>query len=133
MMVSSAILFGLGVEALITHLLGDDGYFEWQWYVPLSIVITGFLSSLPSVLLVDNERLTKKQAYIRLLIHFLCVWGIVAGCATVFDWYDTPAGFCIISFMYILIYFFVWFASWWLLKSDEKKINEALDGIRDKE
>ncbi len=133
MMVTSAVLFGLGIEALITHLAGDDNYFEWQWYIPLSIVLTGFLSSLPSILLVDNEKLTRRQLYIRLLLHFLCVYGIVAGCATVFDWYDTALGFGVISFMYVIIYFFVWVASWWLLKSDEKKINEALDEIRDKE
>ncbi len=133
MMVSSAILFGLGLEALITHFMGDDKYFEWQWYIPLSIITTGFLSSVPSILLVDNEKLSKRQAYVRVILHFFCVWGIVMGCATVFDWYDTVAGFLIISLMYVLIYFFVWAASWWLMKSDEKKINEALEGIRDEE
>ncbi len=133
MMVSSAILFGLGIEALITHLMGEDKYFEWDWYVPLSIIATGVLSSLPSMLLADGEKVTRKQAYIRIAIHFVCVYLIVIGCATVFDWYDTAFGFGIISFMYVLIYLFVWASSWWLLKADEKKINEALKDIRDEE
>ena len=64
---------------------------------------------------------------------FLLLFGGVEGCGYLFGWYDSAAGFAVIGGMYVLIYGFVWAASIWMGKADEKKINEAIDGIRDEE
>ena len=42
-------------------------------------------------------------------------------------------GFIGLSVIFFVIYVFVWLSSHWLDKQDEKKINRALDDIRDKE
>ena len=35
--------------------------------------------------------------------------------------------------MIVIIYAFTWVATYWLLKSDENKINDALKDVRDEE
>ena len=39
----------------------------------------------------------------------------------------------VVSVIFFLVYAFVWLSSLWLDKQDEKKINRALDAIRDEE
>ena len=46
---------------------------------------------------------------------------------------DALPGYLLILIMYILIYAFVWISTVWMLRTDEKKINEAINEIRDEE
>ena len=48
-------------------------------------------------------------------------------------WYSNLSEYLIIVIMYIIIYAFVWIATVWMLKVDEKKINDAISEIRDEE
>lgn len=134
LMVSTAILFGLGIQQLILYLSGiGDGKITWQWYIPLSIVLTGFLSSLPSLLLTCEFGGSKVKTVIVILLHFLMVFGIVSGSGYLFGWYVNSGDFLLIAVMYVIIYSFVWAATVWLMRSDDNKINRALDEIRDPE
>ncbi len=133
LMISTAILFGIGIEGALAALFNKELTIEWQWYIPLSIIVTGFLCALPSVLITGYESLKKTVIRVRILLHILSIWGIVSLCGALFGWYDSFKGWVVISVMYIFIYFFVWIGSWWLAKEDDKKINDALDEIRDKE
>ena len=38
LMVSTAILFGLGIEELIEYLGSGDEWMNWQWYIPLGLL-----------------------------------------------------------------------------------------------
>ena len=58
---------------------------------------------------------------------------IVAGAGWLFSWYDDAESLISISVIFFIIYVFVWLSSHWLDKQDEKKINHALDTIRDPE
>ena len=131
-MITTAILFGQGIIYAIIFLTGGQSSFEWEWYIPLSIVLAGILCALPTVLLDfpeknDNGKIGRKY------IHFICVGLIVTICGYVFGWYSTPTQFLIILTTYVLIYAFAWAASIWIMKTDDRKINEALDDIRDDE
>lgn len=132
-LISAAILFGIGIQKLTEKVLGGDSVIVWQWYIPFSIVLTGFLCSLPTLLLLDQERPGRGEFLFRLALQFLSTGGVVSLCGYFFGWYDSWRSYLPIAVMYVLIYGFVWAAMLWLNKKDEKKINEALKEIQDRE
>jgi threonine/homoserine efflux transporter RhtA len=133
LMISTGILFGVGVQAAINHLNTSAENLQWQWYIPLSIIFTGFLCALASLFLLEDEGRSVSQSRIRIVLHFIFLFLVVAGCGYLFDWYDDVGGLAVIGGMYVLIYGFVWVGSLWMGKADEKKINEAINEIRDEE
>ncbi|MBP1584288.1 MAG: DUF3021 family protein [Lachnospiraceae bacterium] len=132
MMISTAILFGLGVEAFLYMVCGNGDRISWQWFIPLSIIATAFLCSVPTLLLLD-EAGSKTNFNIRKILHFLCVLAVLTLCGWLFDWYDSVESYLVVLFMYVIIYVFVCIATYWLAKNDEIRINDALEGVRDDE
>ena len=51
----------------------------------------------------------------------------------VFKWYRHLDGALFVAIEYVGVYIFVWLASMWIGLVDEKKINNALDSIRDED
>ena len=133
LMISTAILFGMGILMLIQHFSLGVQTFSLQWSDPLSICLTGFLSSLPTYFLLDLDSLKKSEVRIRMGIHFVLVLGIVVLCASLFHWFGQIINLRIICLMYSLIYLFVWGATAWMAKADEIKINEAIKDLQDAE
>ena len=132
-MISTAILFGIGMLMLIQHFGSGVQNFSLQWSDPLSICFTGFLSSLPTYFLLDMDSLKKSEVWIRMGIHFGLVLGIVVLCASLFHWFGQIINLRILCLMYSLIYLFVWGATAWMAKADEIKINEAIKDLQDSE
>ena len=130
LMISTAILFGLGIAELVEYLMTGDEWMRWQWFIPLSIVFASFVCSVPSILFMDDNS-SHKAFKLKLLIHFLFIFGAVSLFAKLFGWYDSLQGYLIIAVMIPIVYVFTWAATYWLLKKDEEKINEALDEMRD--
>ena len=133
LMISTAILFGHGVQAVIGYMSGVEQTIVWQWYIPLSIIITGFLCSVPSLLLLEDDKVSSKHIKMRICIHFVLLCGIVSLCGYLFQWYSSVAQYVPLAIMYVLIYGFVWGATLWITKSDENRINEAIKEIQDDE
>ena len=133
LMISTAILFGIGILMLVQHFLLGVQTFSFQWSDPLSICLTGFLSSLPTYFLLDLDSLKKSEVWIRMGIHFVSVLAIVVLCASLFHWFGQIINLRILCLMYILIYLFVWGATVWMAKADEIKINEAIKDLQDSE
>ena len=133
LMISTGILFGLGVQKLIEWLCNKDTSINWPWYIPLSIILTGFLCALATLFLIDREGENVASGKVRIVLHFIFLLIVVAGCGWLFGWYTDLTGFIVIAVMYVLIYAFVWISSLWMAKTDEKKINEAIRDIRDDE
>ena len=129
--ISTSILFLNGINAVFQHFSGND--IVLQWYHPISIVLTGVLCSLPTVLLLDWDQWDKKTLRFRVALHCLALYAAVAGAGWLFKWYSDAEGFVGLSVIFFVIYAFVWLSSHWLDKQDEKKINQALDEIRDSE
>ena len=132
-MISTAILFGIGMLMLIQHMVSGVQTLSLQWSDPLSICFTGFLSSLPTYFLLDMDSLKKSEVWIRMGIHFVLVLGIVVLCASLFHWFGQIINLRIICLMYSFIYLFVWGATVWMAKADEIKINEAIKELQDAE
>ena len=133
LMISTAILFGIGILMLIQHLVLGVQILSLQWSDPLSICLTGFLSALPTYFLLDMDSLKKSEVWIRMGIHFVSVLGIVVLCASLFHWFGQIINLRILCFMYSLIYLFVWGVTAWMAKADEIKINEAIKDLQDSE
>lgn len=131
--ISTAMVLGLGIQEMIIHFTRGIRSFEMPWYIPLTIPFVSLLCALPSALLNDCNELSKKQICFRIYLHFICLKLIVTVCGFIFHWYSQASEYMVIMLVFILIYMSVWFLSWWLGKRDEDMINEALQKIHDKE
>ena len=131
MVISTSILFLNGISAVIQHFRGTD--LVLQWYHPLTIVLVGILCAVPTILLRDSDTWDRKTFLLRVSLHCLALYAVIAGAGYLFGWYIDAESFLSVSVIFFLVYAFVWVSSLWLDKQDEKKINRALDAIRDKE
>ncbi len=133
-LISSAILLGIGIQTILKHL-ADSNYQEigWTWYTPISVILAGVLCSLPTLLLTKLDELKKSEMWLCICVHFILVGGVVSLCGFFFKWFTRFAELVPILIMYTIIYAVVWAASGWLAKSDEKKINDVIKNIQDKE
>ena len=134
LMISTAIWFGLGIEQLIEYLSGTDAIMICPWYMPLSVIFTGFLCALATLLLVDGDNSVRTvNMKVRIALHFIALSVVVSLCGFVFGWYSSLGQFISVAAIYVLTYVFVWISTMWIYKTDEKKINEAITDIRDEE
>jgi len=131
LMISTGILAVICVEGIVYHLLGDEPVFSW--YLPLSVLLTGFSCAVPTVLLLGHEGLSPGAFLIRLMIHMILLYGIVVAMGYVFSWYSKLDGFLFVTGGYFFVYIFVWASNIWLNKQNAKKINEALKSIQDED
>ena len=131
MVISTSILFLNGINMVIQHFAGHD--ISLQWYHPITIILTAVLCALPTILLRDSDQWDRKTFWRRIPLHCLSLYAVVAGAGWLFRWYDDAESLVSISVIFFIIYVFVWLSSHWLDKQDEKKINHALDTIRDPE
>ena len=129
--ISTSILFLYGINMFIQHFAGND--IALQWFHPVTIILTAFLCALPTILLRDSDQWDRKTFWRRVPLHCLSLYAVVAGAGWLFRWYDDAESLVSISVIFFIIYVFVWLSSHWLDKQDEKKINHALDTIRDPE
>ena len=132
-MISAAILFGIGVQMILQHYIEGAESLTLSWNVPISICLTGFLCSLPTFFLLDLDSLKKDVMWMRIVIHFISVGGIVVLCGYLFDWYGSLFNVQSTLVMYSIIYIFVWVVTAWIAKSDEIKINAAIKDMQDLE
>ena len=131
MIISTSIFFLNGINMVIQHFAGND--MVLQWYHPITIVLTGLLCSLPTILLRDSDQWDRKTFWRRVPLHCLSLYAVIAGAGWLFGWYRDAESLISVSVIFFIIYVFVWLSGHWLDKQDEKKINHALDTIRDDE
>lgn len=131
MMISFGIIAGLSIQGIVSHSVEDA--FVLQWYHPASIIVTGILCSLPSLLLGGGKEHSRKSFHIRIALHFVFLFAVVMSMGYIFRWYSTIEGAIWIVCDYVIIYVFVWLVSGWLGIINQKEINNALEKIRDEE
>ena len=95
--------------------------------------IMGFLCALPSLILYWVDENKKISAPLAEGLHCVAVFVIVSLGGYLFQWYTNLREYLFIVFLYVVIYGAVWAYTIWMWKSDEKKINRAIDEIRDEE
>lgn len=131
LMISTGVIAVMAIEGIFYHLSGYN--FQLEWYHPISVLVTGVVCSVPSLLLTGYEEWPKKKLIVRLTLHAIVMYAVVIFMGYLFKWYTILSGFLFLSLGYVLVYGFVWGASLWVCKRDEKEINAALEDIRDEE
>lgn len=53
LMISTGILFVIAVGGIVHHLQGND--IAYSWYTPISVIISGFLCAIPTLLLCVDD------------------------------------------------------------------------------
>ena len=135
MMISFAILVGIIIEGLGYTVFGGDPLYEFKmdWLQMVSIVLTGAVCSLPTVIWLMDTDMPKNKYIVRIVLHCIGLYAIVSAFGWIFNWYNNLGGFIFMTIIYFLVYIFVWVVSLWFHKRDDNKINKALDDIRDEE
>ncbi len=134
LMISTGILFCVGISQLFEHFAYGWDLIEWKWYIPLSFVFSGFLCALPSLFLFNTwDSSEKSRIIVGRIMHFVFEGAIVSVCGFVFEWYTSFIAYLPVLVMYVLIYVFVWMGMQWIYKKDDDKINAAIKEIRDEE
>ena len=124
--VSFAILAGVVLEVV---RIGTTALH----YQLLSIVMTGIVCGIPTIRLLDEDTLKRIPFIVKVILHCILTYLVVAGIGKVFSWYTKLSGFIMMTIIFVLVYVFVWVSNIWLRKQEEKKINQALEDLRDEE
>ena len=135
MMISFAILCGIVLEGVVFLIIDHDplSSMHLNWYQLLSIPLTGAVCSVVTVLILCRENLSKKAYMISVIIHCICLYGVVVLFGKLFALYTKIDGFILVTIIYFLVYAFVWIGTRFFQKQDDNKINRALEDIRDEE
>ena len=133
LMISTGILLGMGMRTVVLFFTNGEELIHWQWFTPISIIITGLLCALPSLILYWADENTKVSIKLAEVLHCISVFLVVTLCGYMFKWYTNLREYLFIMLLYVLIYGAVWVYTIWMFRADEKKINQAIDEIRDEE
>ncbi|MBQ1298089.1 MAG: DUF3021 domain-containing protein [Clostridiales bacterium] len=133
MMISFAIFVGIIIEGLVYSFMGDNlADFNLTWLQLVSVILTGAVCSLPTLFWLTDD-LPKNKFIVRIILHCICLYAVVALFGFVFKWFQNMDGFIFVTIIYFMVYIFVWLVTLWFHKRDENQINKALDDIRDEE
>ena len=134
LMISTGTLFVFAIMEMIGYFVNGCVSFEYPWYHSVSIILNGILTTVPTYIIFRmSEVKSKILSFWCIVAHFIIVGAITLTMGYFFGWYGTWKGFAIVLAGYIFVYIFVWGATLWMTKVDEKKINMAIDKIRDEE
>lgn len=135
MTISFAILVGIILEGVVYLIFRGESLaqFSLSWIQLLSIVLTGAVCSVPTVIWLSDNDIPRNKFIVQLIIHCIGLYAIVAVFGRIFNWYSQANGFIMLTVIYFLVYVFVWLVSLWFHKREDSKINKALDDIRDEE
>ena len=131
-MITAGIVFLVGLESAFFHFFTDEEM-VLDWYHPISFVICGLLGSLPTVVFHNMEKLSKKAVAVRCVLHIILLYAVILSFGWLFKWYTKLRGFIVVSVFFFVIYVFIWGATLWFYKKDDREINSAIDEIRDEE
>ena len=130
LMITTGIVFAVGLEGLYYHLIGDDVVL--CWYHMFSFILAGILGALPTLMFTE-KKVTKWGLRLRWALHFVLLLTVISLMGYVFEWYTTLEGYMFVAAAFVLIYAAVVAGSIILIRREEALINRALDDIRDEE
>ena len=135
MTISFAIFVGIILEGVVYQIFKGESLasFSLSWLQLLSVVLTGAVCSVPTVIWLSDNDIPKNEFVVQMILHCIGLYAIVAVFGRIFNWYSQLNGFIMMTVIYFMVYVFVWLVSLWFHKSEDNKINKALDDIRDEE
>lgn len=99
------------------------------------ILLSGFLTSLVTVLLRPLEQDSSRVAVIRIIVHYFVLCGVMIACGCWFGWMNfNLKGIVMMIVSVAVVYLLVFLAGYWLDKKQADEINQKLKGkYNDKE
>ncbi len=131
LMITFGVSCSLALLAVYFAIRGETVTFSMRHMI--SPVVTGVICPWSSLVLDKVMLKPQKQFLIGVAIHFLITLGIVMGLGYLFQWYTGMSGAVAVLIDFVIIYGFVWAGSYWMGVINQRKINSALDSIRDEE
>ena len=102
MIISTSILFLNGINMVFQHFAGND--ITLQWFHPITIILTGILCSLPTILLRNSDQWDRKTFLRRVPLHYLSLYAVVAGAGWLFGWYRDAESLISISMIFFILF-----------------------------
>ena len=125
--VSFCIVFGNAIISVIAHFLGHN--ITYSWYFPASVILTGILSALPTLIFY-----IKRLPFIaKIIIHFVLLLGVISLAQIIFGLSFELLDMISLYSIFIITYGLVWIISYQINKLDERNINKLLEESKDSE
>ena len=131
LLISIGTYMVIGVEGMIQHFQGEE--MSIPWYQVWAILLVGFITALPSVVWLGNEKVLPKHPVIKIVVHFLMLYGVISLAGKILNWYSKLKWYLIMSVGFFIVYAMVWLITIWFLKQEEDSINRKLEEIQDED
>ena len=93
------------------------------------ILLSGFLTTLVTVLLWAKEPGNIRSGIIRMLVHYIALCAVMIICGRWFDWMNlSPAGIVMMVISVAVVYALVVLADYWTGRKLADEINQKLKG-----
>ncbi len=125
--VSFCIVLGNAIIGVIAHFVGHE--ITYPWYFLASVILTGILSALPTLIFY-----IKGLPFIaQIIIHFVLLLGVISLAQIIFGLGFELLDMISLYSIFIITYGLVWIISYQINKLDEKNINRLLEESKDTE
>ena len=129
--ITVGVMFFTSIEPLFECGFSSELIYP-AWY-PWMVMLVGIVGAVPTLLFHFKKEPTKKQFFVRTLLHFAVIETLIMVMGYIFKWYTTLSGAVTVFVMILAVYVFVWFFTIKLDYSLADNINEALKKINDDE
>ena len=93
------------------------------------ILLSGFLTTLVTILLWAKEPGNIRSGIIRMLVHYIALCAVMIVCGRWFDWMNlSPAGIVMMVISVAVVYALVVLADYWTGRKLADEINQKLKG-----
>ena len=93
------------------------------------ILLSGFFTSLVTVLLRPREQDSIRVSVMRIIVHYCVLCGVMIACGFWFGWMNfNLKGIIMMVVSVAVVYFLVFLAGYWLDKKQADEINKKLQG-----
>ena len=117
-----------------TNLIASGGFkYNFDPSFPWVMMLIGLLGSLPSLLFRFGKEPTKKEFYLRVVIHFFAIQTVILTEGLFLGWFSTLENMLIIAAMVTAVYVLVWVFSIISDRSTAVNINKALKTFNEDE
>lgn len=96
------------------------------------ILLVGILTGAGSVLILEKEEMSVREAIIRQVIHLIYICAVVLGLGAWFDWYTVSVmGVVLMLFSVAAVYVLTYFIDYHQSKKLADRLNEKLKNMND--
>lgn len=125
--ITVGVLFVTSISEILDHGFSLEYTFSASY--PWTVMLTGVLGALPSLLFYFKKEPTRKQFLIRIIIHFILIVMLILTEGKLVGWYSNLVEGLSIFASILAIYVLVWFITYRANKNTAKNINKALQNL----